>query len=212
VALSAEVSSKGGAMIDDSAVRVVEGVAAANTANQSGSDTIWTLPTLNAARWKRGDAGNQFQNGFIFLRSELMEVLQSGGLVAPTSNTWGLIGTDISLTGMIPTIQGMYPVVTDKIDLVPSVGNHYAYLLEKGGLVIRGSESPIIEIAKIPDGFGNRIMFAVRVAMGVPYMGWSGASDVITDTDLATAANWSLKVSSTKAKLVPLVRWETDES
>lgn len=205
--LSANVSAKAAYMLDESAVKVVEGVGGIATA--SGSDATATLALLNTARWSRGDKGNQFMNGHFFCRSELMATLFGLGVVAPTSNTWGLSeGGKFSMLGQIPMIQGMTAHVSNKISLVGGV-NHYAYMIEPGAIIHRGGETPTIEVAKIPDGFGTRIMFYIRAALGFQGAGWTGESDVITDTDLSTAANWALKAAVTAD--IKMVRWETDD-
>lgn len=208
-ALAVQARAKIGQMIDSAAIAALEGAAAANTGNQSGSDTILTLPTLNTARFVRGDVGNMFQNGVIVLRSELMATAMSLGLVAATSNTWGIAGANIALNGMVPTIQGMFPYVTNKLSL-SSTTSHYAYLLEKGALIFRGSEAPIVQISDIPKGMGYYFKFTVRFAIGVKGMTWGGAaSDEVTNAELRTSGNWTLAASA--AKLVPVVRFETDD-
>lgn len=207
-ALAEQARVKVGRMIDSALLAATEGAAASNTGNQSGSDTILTLPTLNAARFKRGDAG-QFKNGIIILRSELMQTAYDLGLVAATSNTWGASAQDqIALTGMVPTIMGMVPFVSDKVSLA-SAGNHYAYLLEKGALLFRGGMMPTAQIDGVEKGFGFRFKFFVRFAVGMKGMGYTGTtSDNIPNSELSTSGNWTLKAAY--AKHVPVVRFETD--
>lgn len=207
-AIAEQMRAKAAIMIDTAVVRAIEGIGAAITGNAYGDGSTITLDLLNSARWNRGDFGNAFQDGIILWRSEMMAKAMSLGLVAATSNTWGADAQNqIALRGTVPTVQGLYPFVSNKLAL--SGADQLAYLIEKNSVLLRANLEPVVEIAPIEKGFGHRVKFYIRMAIGFRGVGWSGAvSDIVTNDDLAASGNWALKAAQTKH--VPIVRWLTD--
>jgi hypothetical protein len=193
--------------IDTTAVKVVEGCAASNTGNQSGSATTLSATALNTAAFVRGDKGNAFVGGVMLMRSELALGLKNLGLIANPTIGFDLQNS-IATNGMISSLLGMYPYISNEVSLV-SAGVHYAYLMEKGAVVFRGGMAPIIEVSPIPKGLGKYLKVYCRFAIGIRNMSFIGtAADNFSDTELATSGNWELK--GLNAASVPLVRWHTN--
>jgi len=210
-ALAEDIRIKAAQMIDTAALRVLEGVSAAVTANQYGTGAVLTLAELNAARWIREDFGDAFNGGLIVMRSELMQKAHDLGLVAATSNTWGADAQNqIAQRGMIQTIQGMFPIISNKLSL-SGTSKQYAYLCEKGAITFRGGVVPYVESVRMERSLGYRIKLMVRFALGVKGVSYSGSfSDIYENSDLSTSSNWTLKAAY--AKHVPIARFHTNQS
>lgn len=205
--LATQIRAKAAQMLDTALIKIIEGCGAANTGNQDGSGAALSLALVNQARWKRADYASGFQNGVFLCRSEIAQFMHGLGLVAATSNTWGITGQDIALTGTIPSVQGMQLAVSDKLTAVDA-NDSYAFLMEKNSILFRGSEAPTIVMSDVEEGFGKRIKFRIRFGATVKGMSWKGgASDVYTSADLSTSGNWELKAAY--AKHVPMVRMYT---
>lgn len=205
--LATQIRAKSAQMLDTAVIKIIEGCGAANTGNQDGSGAALTLALVNQARFARDDYAMGFQNGVFLCRSEIGQFIHGLGLVAATSNTWGITGQNIALTGTIPAVQGMQLAISDKLTAIDA-NDSYAYLLEKNSIIFRGSETPVIKMSDVEEGFGMRVKFRIRFAAVVRGMSWKGgASDVYTSADLAASANWELKAAY--AKHVPMVRMQT---
>jgi hypothetical protein len=202
-----QMRAKAAQMLDTVGIKIMEGCAAANTSNQDGTGATISLILINTAKYTRLDYAEGFQNGAFICRANIAQKLGELGLTAATSNTWGIDGAGIALTGTIPKLQGMNLLVSEKVTAVDA-NDSYAYLVERGGILFRGSEVPTIAISDVEDGFGKRIKFRIRFSAVVKGMSWKGGqSDIYTNVDLAAAANWELKAAY--AKHVPLVRMYT---
>ncbi len=198
--------------MDTALLRAVEGIGAAITTNQSGNGATIDLPGMNTAKYIRGDKSSGFQNGFWLVNSGIMQKLVSLGLVAPTSNTWGMGNQDqIVLTGMANTLLGMSFIVTDKLSANASdATDDNVFLLEKGAIQVTGSLNPIIKFSDVEDGFAQKIKFRIGFSAGVRNVRWAGAQqDIYTNAELATSSNWALGALS--AKNVPLALYVTDK-
>lgn len=205
--LAQQINAKAASMLDTAVIKILEGCAAANTGNQTGSGATITLDLINDARWVRDDYAPGFQNGVFLCRSEIAQKIHSLGLVAATSNTFGISGAGIALQGTIPLLQGMNVAVSDKLTAIDS-NDSYAYLLERNSILFRGSEAPVIKMSDVENGFGTRVKFRVRFAAVVRGMSWTGGgSDVYTNAELATSGSWTLRAA--QAKHVPVARMQT---
>lgn len=209
--VSEEIRRAASTYLDTAIIKALEGAAAANTSGQTGDGSIISLSSLNTAKYLRGDKSEGFQNGFWMLRANVMQTLVGLGLVAQTSNTFGVQGQNtIVLEGMAPKLLGMGFIVTDKLNQ-PDATDEYMYALERGSIIVRGNLNPIISSHEVEDGFGTKIKFRISFSAGVKGMKWAGSQqDIYTNAELATSTNWS--VGALSYKHIPVTRLKTDDA
>lgn len=196
---------------DTAVLQALFGGAAANTGNQVGSGAIVSLDLLNQLKWVRGDYGSRFQNGALLMRSTVAQTMWGLGLIAQTSNTFGVQGQNsIVLSGIAPKVLGMDVLVSDKIT-PPDATDEYVYALEKGAIKVRGDMIPKFRFSDVENGFADKIKFRISFSAGIKGMKWAGSQqDIYTNAELATSTNWSLGARS--AKHVPVARLNTDNA
>ena len=198
--------------VDDSFVKIIEGIGAALTANQyDGSGSEISLAAIAATKTKVGDKVRNLDGGAMVVSSAKYWKLVSLGLVAATSNTFGNMAQDMMVReGTLPvTVVGFTPVVTDKLAAAPA-SDYYTYLVGRNQVVARGGVRPIIKINEIDGKFSTEIKFYVRYGLGCSGMKWgASASAKVTDTDLSTSTNWSL-ATNCNSNDVTIFRMRTD--
>jgi len=209
-----EIRRAAAVYFDTALIKALEGSMASTALSslQVGTGATLTLPLLNAAKFARGDKGYAaFQNGFILWSSAMQQTATDLGLVAATSNTYGMNAQNqIVMTGMVDKVLGMNVLVSDKLT-APDANDHYAYLLEQGAFIVRGGMEPKIVISDVENGFASKLKFRITFSAGVRGVSWAGSQqDVYTNTELGTAANWTLGANSYKH--VPAVRMLTDNN
>lgn len=209
-----EIRRAAAVYFDTALIKTLEGSLASTALSslQVGAGAQLTLPLLNAAKFARGDKGYAaFQNGFILWNSAMQQYATDLGLVAATSNTYGMNAQNqIVMSGMVDKVLGMNVLVTDKL-AAPDANDYYAYLLESGAFVVRGSMEPKIVISDVENGFATKLKFRITFSAGIRGVSWSGSQqDVYTNAELATGSNWTLGAASYKH--VPAVRMLTDNN
>lgn len=212
IARIAQEARRAAAVYFDTAVlQALFGGAAANTGNQVGSGGIISLDLLNQLKWVRGDYGSRFQNGALLMRSTVAQTMWGLGLIAQTSNTFGVQGQNsIVLSGIAPKVLGMDVLVSDKIT-PPDATDEYIYALEKGAIKVRGDMTPKFRFSDVENGFADKIKFRITFSAGIKGIKWAGSQqDIYTNAELATSTNWALGARS--AKHVPVARLLTDNA
>lgn len=196
---------------DTAVLKALFGGAAANTDNLVGSGGIISLDLLNQLKWIRGDYGSRFQNGSLLMRSTVAQTMWGLGLIAQTSNTFGVQGQNtIVLEGIAPKVLGMGVLVSDKVT-PPDATDEYVYALERGAIKVRGDLMPKLRFSDVENGFADKIKFRITFSAGIKGMKWAGAQqDIYTNDELANSANWSLGYRV--GKQVPVARLLTDNA
>jgi len=199
---------------EDAFIKMIEGVGAAITANQTGSGAIVTLAGMIAAKAALADNGLVLQGGATLMNSAIYWKLAGLGVVAATSNTFGNAAQDAMVqSGSLPeTVVGLTPIMSDKVTAAPSSKN-YVYFLGPNSVVVRGNDSADIRMADKTVIKEQGMVTTLRLAFGLGARNatWGKAASVnISDTDLSTAANWS--GSDTNDKYVRIARYHTNES
>jgi hypothetical protein len=189
--------------LDDSMVSVIEGSAAALTTNNTGNGAVISLDGIITAMAARGERGMNFMGGGMAMHSALYWKLASLGVVASTSNTFGNAVQDkIVQTGALPMqVVGMTPIVSDKFALF-NTHDYYLYLISLGALALRASGAPTIESSRLTASrqFGTVTNFKIGFGIGFKGLTYVGAgSEMISDTDLETSANWNLSYTAQNA-------------
>lgn len=163
-----------------------------------------TLSLLQSAKSQRNDEG-AFDNGILLVRSLMYHRFCSLNLVQNDSNTLtDAKRTEVLQTGTLGVILGMNFLMTDKL-AVAADGDYYSYLCEKSALRIKGTGAPKVDpIVRAERNFQDIIKFRFKLGGHINGMDWQGtASDLVTNAQLATAANWAR--AKTYAKNVPIV-------
>lgn len=208
--LASDIREAGAQYVDDSAVSVIEGTAAALSENQYGDGlTTISLDELILTKAALDDGGEALDGGAIFMRSDTYWKLARMGLVSATSNTFGNAAQEtVVLEGRLPvTIVGLTPIMTNKITS-PQTGGEFVYFVGAKSMVFRGVASPKVESLRETDSFSTKTKFEVKYSIGFNGCNWilSGKEDV-SDSELATAANW--EKASFVSKHIPLARLHT---
>lgn len=181
--------------------------AKANTKNYvADKSNQLTFAKLVATKAQRGDQG-QFNSGIIVGRSAEIYKLASLGTVAATSNTAGAAAQDSVISSgrfVNETVLGMSLLMDDAIALDSADSKPFVYLMEREAFGAKYSPQPnVITGLKDVRMLGEVTQYFFSVAAGIKGMSYSGTiNDKVTDTALATAANWSLAASD--AKFVPV--------
>jgi len=165
-----------------------------------------TFAKLVAAKAERGDQG-QFDSGIIVGRSSEIYKLASLGTVAATSNTAGAAAQDSVISSgrfVNETVLGMSLLMDDGIALDADDDKPFIYLMERGAFGAKYSPQPnVVTGLKDVRMLGEVTQYYFSVATGIKGMSYSGTiNDKVTDTQLATASNWSIAASD--AKFVPV--------
>jgi hypothetical protein len=198
--MAADISNASTQFLDDALVAVMKGVGAANTGNQVGSGALVTLAGLVSGLSVAGERGLNYMGGGMAMNSAVYWYLAGLGMVAATSNTFGnMLQDKIVQTGNLPTqLVGMTPIVSDKFTEVSSK-RYYVYFVQRGAVAARAGGMPVIESASLAAQrqFGTVTNFYIDFGLGIQGMSWKLAGkETVTDTELATAANWELAASS----------------
>ena len=193
---------------EDAAIAVIKGVGAAMTGNQAGSGATVSLDGMVDGLAALDDQGYKLNGGAAAMRSAIYYKLLKLGVVAQTSNTWGIDAqNNMVKSGQIPeNVLGLTPIVTNKIADLGS-NKSYVYYIGKEALHLQGNTLPTFEVAKLTVNgiFGTKTNFYITFAVGAIGATWGkAASEVISDTDLETSANWTL--ANTAQKFVNLAR------
>ena len=195
--------------LDDSAIACIKGTGAALTDNQEGDGTdLISLDEIVGAKAKLGDAGVNLNGGSAGMRSEVFWKMVRLGMVAATSNTFGLSAQDAMVaSGMLPqNILGLSPIVDDKFEALGS-NKFYVYLIGANSLVVRGNSTPEVKVAEDTANkkFSTITNFKVSYGIGFDGMDFGAtAAEDISDTALATSGNWTL--GAAYSKNIPLAR------
>jgi len=198
--------------VEDSFIKMIEGVGAGITSNQTGSGATVTLAGMIAAKAALGDNGLVLQGGAALMRSALYWTLVGLGAVAATSNTFGNAAQDAMVkSGSLPeTVVGLTPIMSDKVAAAPT-SKDYVYFIGPQSVVMRGNDLPIIRMADktVLKEQGMVTTLRVSFGLGVKNATWgASASTEVTDADLATSGNWS--GSDTDDKYIRIARFHTD--
>jgi hypothetical protein len=212
--MAESISGAGAEYVDDSVVKAVEGIGAMLTANQydhSATGDI-TLAAIATAMQKLGDNSDAIQGGAIIMRSEKYATLLGLGLVAATSNTYGNAAQDEMVRqGRLPVnILGLTPIVSDKVAKdTNSPFDYFTYIVGRQALDFGYAGAPDIDTQKAYAKHKTiATTFKLKYKVGAVGVGWGGsAKEDVSDTELATSSNWSLKALS--AKNVLIVRLQT---
>jgi hypothetical protein len=198
--------------VDDSFRATIEGIGAALTANQNDqSGSAISLANLSNTKKLVLDKVASLDNGAILIHSVKYWALVALGLVAQTSNTYGIdFHNQIVKQGALPTnILGLIPIVTDKLNQAGD-SDYYTYLIGKNQLVLRGNTAPTVKVNELDGKMSTEIKFVVSFAVGCDGMKWgASASEKVTDTNLATSGNWTLATNA-NSNDVTIFRLETD--
>lgn len=196
--MAEDISKASTQYVDDSSIKLIEGVAGALTANQfdAGANDI-TLQFISDTKAKALDKLRSLDSGAIIMHSKVYYDALALGLVTNNNSTFGLAAKEQMVRdGNLPTnILGLTPIVTDKLAL--DSGDYRTYLVGANALVLRGNESPDIEVNRLPKSRSTFINFLIRYGVGAPGMKWglAGKEDV-SDAELAAAANWTLATNA----------------
>lgn len=210
--LTNAISEKAAQMVDDVAIAIIDGSAkflitdTNNFLNKNGNQI--NLVSLEETKSKRGEKGKKFQSGFMVMRGTMWHKVNALGLVAQTSNTLGNIKQgEIVQGGVVGTILGMNPFVTDKIGLESTGGiDHIVSFLEAGALRMLMSDNPMIDpIIRGRRSFTDSIKFLVGLGGIVRGLSWSGSKVNPADNDnTALALGTNYEKSFTNIKNVPM--------
>lgn len=183
---------------DDSAVATIEGVGAAITGNQyDSSGAVLTLDAFVTGMSKLGERGLDLNGGILAGNSSVYFKLLGLGMVAQTSNQFGNANQErMVILGQLPNnLLGLSFAMSDKF-LVTAVANkYYCYMIGAGAINAYGGEVPKIEVSPLTalGIFGQKIIYEIMFGLGFKGTTYGGTfNKLITDTDLATAANWTL--------------------
>lgn len=213
VGLAQEIQTASRQYVDDSSYQVIEATAAALTSNQvSASTTTVSLDLIVQTKATLGERGMMFNGGAFACNSAVYYKLTRLGLVGLTTNTFGINAQNAMVSsGMLPeNVLGMMPLVSDKFSAVTG-SEYYVYLIGQNAMTLRGAARPYIETASLAAlrQVGSVTNFYVKYGIGFDGVTWGAdLSEKITDTDLATSANWTLS-SGYNTKFVQLARLHT---
>lgn len=207
--VSNAVQRKSTQMMDSAMIHALEGcgLKLANSAENylDTSTSALTLSLIQKAKATRNDEGAMI-NAIMVMRSLMWHYLCSLGLVANDSNTMTQTKRDeILIRNTLGTLLGMDTLMTDKLSLAGD-GDYYSYLVERGAIRLKssGTAPQVDPIIRTERGFQDIVKFRFKMGCGLAGMSWSAAAtDVVTNTDLATYTNWAR--AKDYAKNVPLV-------
>ena len=210
--MALEISNASAQFVDNSVIKMLEGVAAAlaatNAFDYSATGDI-SLDALLSTMVLAKDKSDALRSGAIVMHSKVEFDAIKNGVLAATANTYGnTLQDQIVRSGQLPAnILGMTPIVTDKLDLDGT--DYRTYLVGLGALILRGNEAPTVEVGRPDDAFTTLTKFMVHYGVGVSGMKWgaTGAEDV-SDTDLGTSSNWTLG-TNTNSNDVVIYRLQT---
>jgi hypothetical protein len=205
--ISNSIERKSNQIVDTTMIKILEGCSyKLENANENFYDTSSSqisLDAIEACKATRGDQGD-FDNGVIIVRGAVYHKLVRLGLVtwsnATMTNEYRQM---VQSTGGLPQILGLQIFQTDKLALAGD-GDYYCFIAEKGALKVKGRVKPDIDpLVRAERQFADIVKFKLKLGGGIVGMSWGGtASDLVTNTQLATYTNWSR--AKTYAKDVPL--------
>jgi hypothetical protein len=188
--------------LDSDIVAVIKGIGETLTGAQYDATGVGVidLDQIVDTMALLGDRGLELQGGIAAGRSALYFKLLKAGLVAMTANTFGLENqTRMVQNGVLPmNVLGMSFIPSDKFANLGS-SQYYLYLISARVLTVRGAGQPMIETARLAAArqFGWVVNMKHDYGIGMYGVNFKGSlSEVISDTDLATAANWELKTQN----------------
>jgi hypothetical protein len=125
--------------------------------------------------------------------SKMFYHLKSLAAVATNSNTLGMtLQNQVVASGRIEELMGYVFYKADKLPLVSS-SYYYMYLVDPGSIIMGTPMMPEIDpFQRAEKAFQDILKFKVGMSSGFEGVSWSATkTDVVTNTALATAANWS---------------------
>ena len=196
--MAAAIQAAAAQYVDDSVIKTIEGAADALTANQfdAGANDI-SLAFIADTKAKSLDKIRQLDSGAIIMDSKVYYDALALGLVTNDNSTFGLATKEQMVKdGNLPTnVLGLTPIVTDKLAL--DAGDHRVFLVGANTVALRGSGAPDVEVHRIEKSFSSFTKFRVPYGVGVPGLKWNlGGKEDVSDTELATAANWTLATNA----------------
>jgi hypothetical protein len=207
--MAQSISNASAQYLDNSAISTIKGTGAALTSNQEGDGTdVVSLDELVSAKATLGDAGVNLNGGAMAMRSEVYWKLVKLGLVAATTNTFGVSAQDAMVhAGQLPNnVLGLTPFVNDKFAALGS-NKYYVYFIGAKSLVIRGNSTPIVKVAEatVNKKFSTITNFKINYGIGFDGMNCGvAAKEDVSDVELATSGNWTL--GAAYSKNIPLAR------
>lgn len=194
--ISNAISRKASQIVDTTMMAVLEGNAGAiisNGTNYLNLGTQITLDGIEKLKATRGDQGD-FDNGVLVMRGTMYHKLARLGLVTWSNATMtNEYRQQVQATGSIGQILGLSIFQTDKLSTASSSTDHYVLMAERSALHIKGRVAPDLDpIVRSERSFADIIKFKMKLGGGLVGMSWGGtASDLVTNTSLQTATNWS---------------------
>lgn len=187
----------GSQCVDDSTVSVIKGTSEALSGNQYGTGaTTISLDEIVSAIAKLDDRGLELNGGAMLGNSAVYWKLVKLGLVALTTNTYGVEAQNrMVVMGQLPmNLLGMTFVMSNKFAAVSS-NVYYVYLVGPGALQLHGGDAPFVEGGRktAQKEFATVTNFRVLFGLGFKGVTYGGTmSEKITDTNLETSGNWTL--------------------
>jgi hypothetical protein len=206
------ISEKAAHMIDSAFIKIIDGCAkfiitdTTNYNNANGSQV--NLVDLEQTKSKRGEKGQNFENGFMIMRGLMYHQMGALGLIAATSNTMGKMKQDeIVRGGLKGTVLDMNLLSSDKIALEATGGvDHLIHFIEAGALRAKMADTLSIDpVIRGERAFTSSIKFKVSFAGMVDGLSWGSAKSNpadVTNTALATGTNY--EKAATYMKNVPM--------
>jgi hypothetical protein len=200
--------------VDDSCIAVIKGTGARLTGNQAdGSASVISLTDIVDGKAALDDKGLDLDGGAMAMRSEIYWKMVKVGLVAATANTFGVMLQDQMVKeGKLPmNVLGLTPIVSNKFASL-GANKFYVYLIAKEALTLKGSDVPIVEVAKATANkkFSTITNFLIKYGIGFNGVKWNvGGKENVTDTELAAVANWTLFAANEKDVLMARVKVKT---
>lgn len=191
-------------IFDGVAISIAQGIAKYQEANtENFKDTGATQVNLLAITELKSLLGEQglFQGGYMVMEGAMFQKFVALGLTTEGNNTYGVSLKDaIVSAGSFSTVLGMTPVVSDRITGATGDTDHYIMFLQPGGLLMKGSPKPeIYPVQQTERGFDEIVKFKMKAGGTVAGMSWGGTkSDQVSNSALATAANWTRAASNAK--------------
>jgi hypothetical protein len=195
--------------VDNSVINAIKGTGAALTSNQTDqSASVISLSSLTNGLAALNEAGTRLQGGAMLMRNEVYFKLLALGVVSQSTNTYSNEQQDAMVrSGRIPeNVMGLTPFVSDKFAALGS-DNYYIYYVGPNAIRLGGDGSLKIETGRqtAAKQMGEVILFNLKYNVGFDGVTWGGTvNEQITDTNLATAANWTLAAKNSQN--VQLVR------
>ena len=170
-----------------------------------------TAANITEAKYKLGERASDLTTLVVhpkvaaYMEQVGMLTFSTSTLAASGAVTWGGGGVGVDNT-QVGRFAGLNVVVDGQMPVRGASGEHefFPCYLTGTGLIKTGSQFPLlIETERNIQSLQNNMAVTYNNAMHVLGTSWSAAFDDPSNSQLATAANWSKAYS--EAKLIPLV-------